>query len=113
MELRDSVEADAGEHIDADVSIKMTEEPAEIQTGPTDAAEGPKDADMGSLSAAKQDLLPMIEGQLRGAMRRQGVDAKAREIEDMAECLCSLAAVDVAEIFTPPRCTPKAHLYGL
>ena len=84
-ELKDSVEADTGEHIDADVPIKMTKEQT-TGTDPTDAAEGPKDANMGSLSAAKRELLPMIERQLRGAMRRQGVDAKTREIEDMAEC---------------------------
>ena len=36
-----------------------------------------------------------------------------QQVREMAECLCSLSAADVAEIFSPPRITPKAHLYGL
>ena len=44
-----------GEHIDADVPIKIVTGNSCGPTVPSDAAEPPEDADMGSRSAAKND----------------------------------------------------------
>ena len=81
--------------------------------GTPDAAESPEGDDVGPLSVARRELVPMIERQLRGAMRRQGVDAKSAEVVRMAKCLCSVAAVDQAGVFIPPRCNTKAPMAAI
>ena len=86
--------------------------------GGADATETDMDADatpfdLCSFSASKAELLPAIERQLEGAFRASGMDAGTKDIEDMARCLCSLSAVDVSEMFSPPRFTKMAHLYNL
>ena len=121
LQVDDDVERaqDTGEHIDDDVVLPKGLMSSGIGgEGGADATETDMDADatpfdLCSFSASKAELLPAIERQLEGAFRASGMDAGTKDIEDMARCLCSLSAVDVSEIFSPPRFTKMAHLYNL
>ncbi|CAK0894978.1 unnamed protein product, partial [Prorocentrum cordatum] len=66
-----------------------------------------------ALSCEKIKMVPAVAKRLKEAMRHHELDASEEEIVSMAICLCSLAAVDVAEIYTPPRFTPSAASYGM
>eukprot|EP00974_Lingulodinium_polyedra_P129174 11209057-Lingulodinium_polyedra.AAC.1 len=54
-----------------------------------------------------------VRRQVREAFREDGMDIANFEIESIARDLVEMAAVDVAEIYTPPRFTPKCSRYGL
>ena len=58
-----------GEHVDGDVSIPAAVArellTGEAPGGAQDAADAPADADAGGMSEGKQELIPLIEGQLR------------------------------------------------
>lgn len=41
------------------------------------------------------------------------METEMGDLEDMAKCLCSLNAVGVAEIFSPPRFTSMTHAFNL
>ena len=70
----------------------------------------PEDADM---SIGKMELVPAIRRELRRKYLKEGVAATEGEIEQIARVCAECCACDVAEIYTPPRFTPKCGEFGL
>ena len=68
---------------------------------------------MSALSEVKEKMLPRIREKLIESYRRYEIDVSEEEVAGAARCLCALSAVDVAEIFTPPRATARAGEFGL
>ena len=94
--------------MDADVSIKFAEELRIVGGAAADAAEALDDANWDHIGRQNKSY-SLGSGDSFWAWQ-QGIDAKSGEETVMAGCLRSLAAVEAAEIFTPPRCTMKAYL---
>ena len=66
-----------------------------------------------AMSLGKLELLPAVERKIRDSFEKEGVAITDDEVKDIGSLCLAMSAVDVAEIYTPPRFTPVASRYGL
>ena len=111
---------DEDRDIDGDVQVVVpppTGAASSSSGGPTTAAAAPDAAEVqmeqSSLSEVKEKMIPRIKEMLIESYRHYEIDVSEEEATGVARCLCALSAVDVAEIYTPPRATERAREFGL
>ena len=111
------------QHIDADVQLVIDPPSAAApsSTAPAPATPAaiadPMDEaatlDICCLSAEKERFIPKVKCKLQASFDHYGITTNGAELDAMARYLTELNAVDVAEIFTPPRLTEKCGSFGL
>ena len=102
-------------HLDDDVVLRnAAHEAREAESDPA-APQGAQDGgqDEAMLSASKLELVPAVKRSLEAAYRREGIELTNEEATDIAELCVACCACEVAEIYTPPRFTPKCGQVGL
>ena len=99
-EDRDAMEEDTGETVDDEGDVKM--DLSHFCFRKTNGVQENKDL-----------YLCQIERVVRESFSANEIDVDTREVKQITKLLGDLTAVDVAEVFSPPRFTKRAANFGL
>ncbi|CAK0893091.1 unnamed protein product, partial [Prorocentrum cordatum] len=69
--------------------------------------------ELGALTRAKAELLPLVREQVSGHWASAGVDIADEEVDSIALSALQLGAVDVAEVYSPHRFSARAAEFQL
>jgi len=90
-----------------------TEEQAVVDTAAPSSSLGTQELKSTVLTALKEVAYENIKTLVQETYKRNGVEISAQEVADISSLSCEMAAVDIAEVYSPKRFTALAEQFKL